>query len=138
MVAPGRGFGDLTTQRAARGLLAQARGVRAEAAAVAALLADGFSVLGQRLRTPSGEIDIVVATPDLLAFIEVKARPNLAEAAYALASPQRRRLIAAAAWLLAEHPEWARRDTRFDVVLVDAAGRVRRIADAFRIEAETV
>ncbi len=110
----------------------------AEAAAVAALIADGFEVLGQRLRTPSGEVDIVVAKPDLLAFVEVKARPNLSEAAYALSAPQRRRLIAAAAWLLAEHPGWARHDTRFDVVLVDAAGRVRRIVDAFRIEAETV
>ena len=72
---------------------------------------------------------------ELLAFVEVKARPSLADAAYALSPRQVRRLTAAAGWLLAEHADWARADTRFDVMLVDAAGRVRRVADAFRVEA---
>ena len=44
------------------------------------------------------------------------------------------RLLAAADAALAQHPEWGRAGVRFDVLLVDAAGQVRRVADAFRLE----
>jgi putative endonuclease len=36
--------------------------------------------------------------------------------------------------VLAAHPDWARPGIRYDLVVVDAAGTVRRIADAFRLE----
>jgi len=52
----------------------------------------------------------------------------------ALGPRQRARLLAAAEIVLAEHPEWARAGMRFDLMVVDAAGIVRRIADAFRLE----
>jgi len=110
------------------------RGIDAEAAARCALERAGFTVLAQRLRTEAGEIDIVAATPDLLSIVEVKARRTLADAALALGPRQQARLLAAAEIALAEHPEWIRDGMRFDLVLVDAAGRVRRIADAFRLE----
>ena len=71
----------------------------------------------------------------LLAIVEVKARASLASAAAALAPRQRARLLAAADLALAAHPEWGSAGVRFDVMLVDAAGRVRRVADAFRVEA---
>ncbi len=87
------------------------------------------------MRTPAGEVDLVADKHGLLAIIEVKARPTLADAAAALSPRQRTRLIAAAEILLAEHPEWGQAGVRFDVLLVDARGRVRRIADAFRPEA---
>ena len=70
----------------------------------------------------------------MLAIIEVKARPSLADAALSLGVRQRQRLMAAAEIALAEHPDWARPDMRFDLMVVDAAGTVRRIADAFRVE----
>ena len=110
------------------------RGVDAEAAACRALSGDGWTVLAQRLRTEAGEIDIVAATADLLAIVEVKARPTLTDAAMALGPRQQARLLAAAEIVLAEHPEWARAGMRFDLMMVDAAGNVRRIADAFRLE----
>lgn len=84
------------------------------------------------MRTGRGEIDLVAARGDLLAFVEVKARPTLAMAAAAIGAKQRARLIAAATAWLAAQPALAARDIRFDVLLVDAVGRVRRIADAFR------
>lgn len=55
-------------------------------------------------------------------------------AALALSPRQRARLLAAAEILLAEHPVWGSRGVRFDVLLVDVAGAVRRITDAFRAE----
>jgi putative endonuclease len=108
--------------------------VEAEATACAALALDGWTVLARRVRTEAGEIDIVAATEDLLAIIEVKARASLADAAMALGARQRARLLGAAEIVLGEHPEWARAGMRFDLVVVDAAGAVRRIADAFRLE----
>jgi len=91
-------------------------------------------VLGRRLRTSAGEIDIAAERDGMLAFVEVKARPDLAGAAFALTARQRARLLAAAEILLAQHPDWGKAGIRFDVLLVDAAGRVRRIRDAFRQE----
>lgn len=104
----------------------------AEALAAAALEANGWQVLARRLRTPAGELDLVAERDGLLAFVEVKRRPTLADAAAALGSRQQARLLAAGEAALAEHPGWGRAGVRFDVLLVDAQGRVRRVADAFR------
>jgi putative endonuclease len=120
--------------RADRGRQAQRRGVAAETAACVALARDGWTVLAQRLRTAAGEVDLVAEKAGLLALVEVKARPGLADAAFALGAVQRARLLTAAEIILAEHPDWGSAGVRFDVVLVDGTGRVRRIADAFRLE----
>ncbi len=123
-----------TARRARRGRTAQRRGIDAEAAACAALERDGWTVLGRRLRTAAGEIDAVAEKDGLLAVLEVKSRPTLALAAASVSPRQRGRLLAAAAILLGENPGWGRNGVRFDVLLVDAGGVVRRIADAFRQE----
>jgi putative endonuclease len=102
--------------------------------ACAALTGDGWTVLGRRLRTPAGEVDAVAEKEGLLAFVEVKSRPRLAEAAASVSPRQRARLMAAAECLLAENPHWGAAGVRFDVLVVDARGAVRRIADAFRDE----
>ena len=109
-------------------------GVRAEATVRATLERDGWAVLGHRVRTAAGEVDLVAEKAGVLAIIEVKARPTLADAAAALLPRQRTRLLGAAEILLAEHPDWGAGGVRFDVLVVDAAGEVRRIADAFRAE----
>lgn len=100
----------------------------------AVLESDGWQVLARRLRTGAGEVDVVAQRDGLLAIVEVKARPNLADAAIALSTRQQRRLLAAAEVILAEHPDWGSNGVRFDLLLVDAQGRIRRIADAFRAE----
>lgn len=123
-----------TARRARRGRIAQLRGIDAESAACAALERDGWTVLGRRLRTGAGEIDAIAEKDGLLAVLEVKSRPTLARAAESVSPRQRARLLAAAAILLAAHPDWGRNGVRFDVLLVDAAGAVRRITDAFRLE----
>jgi len=117
-----------------RGRKAAARGAGAEARAAALLEAAGWVVRARRMRTALGEIDIIAEKEGVLAFIEVKARPRFADAAAALSPRQRARLLRAAELVLAAQPEWGQRGVRFDVIVVDAAGRVRRISDAFRQE----
>lgn len=113
---------------------ADARGRHAEERAAAALQAEGWQVLARRARTPAGELDLVAERDGLLAFVEVKARATLAEAAFALGAAQRARLLRAAEWWMGANPAHGAAGVRFDVMLVDAAGRVRRVADAFRLE----
>jgi putative endonuclease len=121
-------------QRARRGRRAQERGVIAEAAASDALQRDRWTVLARRFRTEAGEVDLIAERDGVLAIIEVKARPTLSGAADALTERQRKRLLGAAEIVLAEHPEWGANGVRFDVLVVDASGAVRRITDAFRME----
>nr|WP_135470673.1 YraN family protein [Crenalkalicoccus roseus] len=116
-----------------RGARAEAAGRGAEAAAEAALAREGWAVLARRARTPAGELDLVAERDGLLAFVEVKARPSLSEAAFALGPRQRSRLAAAAECWLAANPGHGEAGIRFDLLLVAADGAVRRIADAFRL-----
>ena len=108
-------------------------GIAAEQSACRALAADGWSILGRRMRTKAGEVDAVAEKDGLVAFVEVKSRPTLAMAAGALGHRQQGRLMAAAEILLSENPGWGEAGVRFDVLLVDRQSRVRRIADAFRL-----
>jgi putative endonuclease len=122
----------IMSDRSRRGQAADQRGRSAEAAAQIALERDGWSILARRLRTSAGEIDMVAEKAGLLAIVEVKARPRLADAATSLSDRQQARLISAAEIILANNPQWGSEGVRFDLLLVDAAGVVRRIADAFR------
>lgn len=121
--------------RRQRGRRADVAGREAELRAAGALRRDGWTVLASRLRTPAGEIDLVAERDGLAAMIEVKARPTLSDAAWALRPRQQVRLLAAAESALAMNPDWGRCGVRFDVLLVDGGGAVRRVADAFRAEA---
>lgn len=125
-------FGE-RTRRLLRGRRAEASGRDAEEIAAAALAREGWAVLARRARTPAGEIDLVAERDGLVAFVEVKARPSLSEAAIALGARQRARLVAAAECWVAANPGHGAAGMRFDVVIVAADGTARRIADAFRV-----
>ena len=116
------------------GTRAHALGVSAEDAACAALAREGWAMLGRRVRTEAGELDVLAEKDGVLAVVEVKARPRLADAAAALSPRQQARLLAAAEIVLAMHPGWGLNGVRFDLLVVDATGAVRRIRDAFRVE----
>jgi putative endonuclease len=119
--------------RRQRGQAAYASGMAAEEAVCAALVADGWIIHARRLRTKAGEVDAVAEKAGILSIIEVKLRPTLAEAAIALTPRQQARLVGACEIILGEHPEWGANGVRFDILVVDPAGKIRRIADAFRL-----
>lgn len=106
-------------------------GLSAESRASLYLVAKGYRILARRFRTPYGEIDIVAQRRRLIAFVEVKARATLDDAAYAVTPQQRQRIVAAAqAWLMA-HPEHAAFDLRFDAVLIAPKSLPRHLMAAF-------
>ena len=109
-------------------------GLSAESRAAALLVAKGYRIVARRFRSPVGEIDIVARRGRLLVFVEVKARARLDDAAESILPRQQRRIAAAAAAWLADHPDDGEGDIRFDVVLV-APGRIpRHIPAAFEAE----
>jgi putative endonuclease len=106
-------------------------GLSAETRAVAWLMAKGYRILAKRFRSPYGEIDIVAQRRNLIAFVEVKARATLDDAAYAVTPRQQRRIIdAAQAWLMT-HPEHSGFDLRFDAMLIAPKCLPRHVLAAF-------
>ena len=106
-------------------------GLSAETLAAAFLMAKGYRILAKRFRTPHGEIDLIAKRRNLIAFIEVKARATLDDAAYAVTPRQQGRIInAAQGWLIA-HPEHAELELRFDVILIAPRSLPRHLLAAF-------
>jgi len=106
-------------------------GLSAESRAAAYLIAKGYRILAKRFRTPYGEIDLVARKRNLIAFVEVKARGSLDEAAYAVTPRQQQRIVnAAQAWLMA-HPEHAEFEMRFDAMLIAPRSLPRHLLAAF-------
>jgi putative endonuclease len=97
--------------------LAERRGRRAETLAAWVLRLKGYRILARRWRTSVGEVDLIARRGRLIAFVEVKQRPNLAEAAEAVTPAARRRIARAASAWLAAHPAAAALDLRFDVII---------------------
>lgn len=110
------------------------RGLVAEARAARLLEAQGFAILARRVRTPAGEIDLIARRETLLVFCEVKARARLEQAAESLLRRQQRRIAAAAEAYLADHPECAGLDMRFDAILVAPSGAPAHLEGAFEME----
>jgi putative endonuclease len=112
---------------------AEARGHRGEAWAAWLLRLKGHRILGRRIKTRAGEIDLVTLCPfGPVCFVEVKARGQARDAAEAVTPEQRARIARAASLYLASRPALARRGARFDIVTV--SGIPRHWRDAWRID----
>ena len=123
----------MRTERAAARRTAERRGRAAEGLAAWYLRLRGYRILARRFRTAVGEIDIVARRGEVVAFVEVKARPTAAGAAESLGPRQRRRVAEAASLWLASHPA-EDRAVRFDVLLIIPWRMPCHIVDAFRPE----
>ncbi|MDX3971868.1 MAG: YraN family protein [Bradyrhizobium sp.] len=106
-------------------------GISAESRAAAYLMAKGYRILAKRYRTPHGEIDIVARRRNLIAFVEVKARASLDDAAFAVTPRQQQRIIDAAQGWLVAHPEHAEFELRFDAMLIAPKRLPRHVLAAF-------
>lgn len=96
---------------------AEARGRRAERHAAWWLRLHGWRILGERLRVPVGEVDLVARRGRIVAFIEVKWRDRAADLDLAI-DPYRLRRVAAAAEMLSPRFADPHDDIRIDVMLL--------------------
>ena len=117
---------------------AEQRGHRGEALAALLLRLKGHRILGRRVKTHAGEIDLVslpVFGP--VCFVEVKARNIGRDAAEAVAPAQRTRIARAASLYLASRPALAKRGARFDIIAVPMGQKIgipRHFKDVWRAE----
>jgi len=118
---------------AAKRLAAEKRGRSSETLAALMLRLKGYRILGRRIRTRAGEIDLVAKSPrGVLCFVEVKARDGEAAAALSVAPRQQQRIARAASLYVAGKPDLARAAMRFDIVAVSPRALPRHIRDAWR------
>ena len=114
------------------GLVSYRAGLSAEDAVAARYAAQGGRVIARRWRGGGGEIDLILEVCGSIVFVEVKQARDIARAATRVSPAQQARLMTAAEVYLAGLPgAGAPRDCRFDVALVDGAGRVEIVANAF-------
>ncbi|USQ95781.1 YraN family protein [Caulobacter sp. RL271] len=111
--------------RQARGAEARKLGRRAEVLAALWLMAKGYRILGFRLATPLGEIDLLAQRGKVMAVVEVKQRTTIEDALDAVTPTQRDRLHRAAAHLGAHRAGLRDLIVRLDLIAL-APGRAPR------------
>jgi putative endonuclease len=112
---------------------AERQGRSSETWAALLLRLKGYRILGRRVRTHAGEIDLVARSPrGILCFIEVKARPDARAAIDSVAPRQRARIERAAQLFVAGRPQLARAIRRFDIVTISPRALPHHIPDAWR------
>ena len=82
------------------------------------LLGKGYRVLGRRVRTPFGEIDIIALRGRRLAFVEVKRRATRLEGEAAITPRQAGRIARAAEFWISRHPAYRDHERGLDIVIV--------------------
>ncbi len=113
---------------------AETRGRVAEWIAALFLMAKGYHILGRRLRTPFGEVDLAAWQRGVLVIVEVKARATYDSGAYAV-TPQAQQRIARAAQTLAGRWRLNAAPIRFDLIVVGAGWLPRHERGAWFSEA---
>ncbi len=111
--------------RSRRGARGRTDGRFAEAIAAVWLMLKGYQILGFRLRTPAGEIDLLARKGRTLAVVEVKRRANVELAMDAILPAQRDRLMRAARALAGRRAALRHLDLRIDLIAL-APGRLPR------------
>lgn len=113
---------------------AEQAGRLAEFLAATTLRLRGWRIVARDWRCKQGEIDLIARRGGIIAFIEVKRRASLADAADAVGSHQRQRISRAATLFLARNPRLGHLQPRFDAILVVPWRLPSHIRDAWRID----
>ena len=114
----------------AQKLAAEKRGRQAERIAGWWLRLKGWEIVGRRLRTPAGEVDLVARRGAMLAFVEVKARATAADLDLAI-DERRLARVAAAAEILWHDLAKPGDDMQIDVILLAPGRPPRHLANVW-------
>jgi putative endonuclease len=109
---------------------AENRGREGERRAAWWLWLRGWRILDRRVRTPAGEVDLVVRKGNLIAFVEVKTRASDPELDFAIDERRLRRVAAAAEYLMSRYAGPGD-DIRVDVILIAPGKLPRHIENAW-------
>jgi putative endonuclease len=93
------------------------------------LIAKGYRILGRRVKTRAGEIDIIAVRGKRLAFVEVKRRLTREDAEAAVSARQAARIRRASDLWLARRPRYHGHVFAFDVILLVPGRLPRHIPD---------
>lgn len=94
------------------------RGAAGEWRAAWALRLKGWRIVERNFRCPLGEIDIIARKRDLIAFVEVKARPSRQLALDAVGVQAQRRIANAASTWIGRQRDAAQLSWRFDIIAI--------------------
>ncbi|HLH48256.1 MAG TPA: YraN family protein [Roseiarcus sp.] len=111
-------------------------GLRAEWLAAVYLSIKGYRILARKFVVAGGEIDLIARRRDVIAFVEVKARPGFDEALLAIDAVKRRRIARAARLWLTRNPAAMQATLRGDAVLIAPRRWPRHVEAAFELEME--
>ena len=111
------------------------RGIVSEWVAAAALMARGYRILGHRVRTPLGEIDLIAVRGKRVAFVEVKRRATRTEAEAALGGPLAQRLRRASDYWVSRHARYRDHERGLDAILVLPSRLPIYLPDALHVAA---
>ena len=106
-------------------------GRRGEFLAALFLQLQGYRIIGSRVKTPVGEIDLIARRGDTIAIVEVKSRSFSHQETEALLAVNQRRIIRAAQFWLTGRNEMAALHIRFDVIFLAPFAWPRHIVNAF-------
>jgi len=109
------------------------RGRVSEWIAAALLITKGYRILGRRVRTPYGEIDLIAVRGSRLAFVEVKRRRTRADAQAALTARQAARMARAAQFWVSRHARYTNHQQGLDAILVVPGRLPKHLRDALHM-----
>jgi putative endonuclease len=109
---------------------ADQRGREGEAEAAMFLVAQGWRVVAERVKTKAGEIDLIVRRPGLVAFVEVKWRARAATLGDAI-DERRLARVARAVEIVWQDYATAGEDIRIDVILLAPGRKPTHIENAW-------
>ena len=132
---------DMVSHRRAgtlRGRRNHFSGIAAEESVTANYRRRGAIVMGQRIRTPEGELDLVLRLNDMLIFVEVKKRRNVRSFDSPVSHKQWQRLEKAALHYITEaaNETGVQPFCRFDVAMMGPDGSVEIIENARSFDAQ--
>ena len=113
------------------GLTSYHAGLAAEGAVENHYVRTGCAIADRRWRGTGGEIDIIARDGAELIFVEVKKSRDFVRAAEQLSQRQMTRIYKTASEYLAGEPSGQDTNVRFDVALMDEAGKIQVIENAF-------
>ncbi len=109
-------------------------GFRAERQAEWLLRLKFYRILARNYRVRDGEIDLIARRGSVIAFVEVKARPNLTEGLESIAARKQRRISRAAGAWLAAHPYATQLTLRGDGIFFVPRRLPKHVSNLFELD----